>query len=454
MIIGGGTTQRLWTDHVLQILMLPAMIIGFNGYDKWRLDTLTKTLVFAVIAVCLLQFIPFSPHGPIPGTEGLIPSPRFWTMSAQGSLESILFTLPLVGLFVFISCFGEYEQQLLVRYLFLGFIINLIAGVIELSYGSNVQIDGILPYTITSGLFANENHFSTLIFMMIPLIAWRFMWYAKQPLVYVALSFLLVSFLFAVGSRAGMGISAVLAVLCLFWKATEKDGPLIRIAAFGVLMVLAVISFLFLESGSEVDGDLRLVFYKNTISAISDYWIIGTGLGTFINIYPMFEPQADMTREFANHAHNDYLELLLEIGFLFFIPLIGLFLFLLFRHAMRTSLTQAATLSVLAVLLHSLVDYPLRTMAVATTFTVLLAIILSKGDMTFTPLREENRAPRRRNGNEDDHFASGQQRRSRGRSSSSKPQTLGEELIAPTHRTKHKSKRSRSHRRDRSQDKS
>lgn len=415
MIMGGGTTQRLWTDHILQIVLLPAMVVGFYNFDKWRLDTLTKMLVLTVIFLCLLQFLPFNPYGPFTATENLVPPPRFWTMSAQGSLESILVTIPLLGLFVYVSCFGEYEQQLLIRFIFLGFAINLVSGVIELSYGTDVRIEGVLPFTIRSGLFANENHFSTLVFMMIPLLAWRFMWCSKRPLIYIAIALLLVGFLFAVGSRAGMGISAALAVFCLFWKATEKEGLIIRVGALAVLIALAVISFSFLESGSALEGDLRLVFYKNTLKAIAEHWVTGTGLGTFVFIYPMFEPKEDIVRVYANHAHNDYLELLLEIGFLFFIPLMALFFFQLFRHAMRNALTQAATLSVLAVLLHSLVDYPLRTMAIATTFTVLLAIILSKGQMTISPVEEPDMASQRSRRSGSDKSRSGRSDRSTSR---------------------------------------
>lgn len=444
MVLGGGTTQRLWTDHVLQITLLPAMIIGFYSFDKWRLDALTKALVFLVIFLCLLQFLPFNPHGPVPATEGLVPPPRFWTMSAQGSLESILFTMPLLGLFVFVSCFGEYEQQLLIRFIFLGFVINLISGVIELSYGTNVEIDNVLPFTIRSGLFANENHFSTLVFTMIPLFAWRFMWYAKQPLIFILLTVLMVGFLFAVGSRAGMSISAALAVFCLFWKATEKDNPIIRFGAIAVLIILAAVSFTFLESGSALEGDLRLDFYKNTLKAITEHWVTGTGLGTFVFVYPMFEPQEDIVRVYANHAHNDWLELLLEIGFLFFIPLVALFLIQLFRHAMRTPLTQAATLSVLSVLLHSVVDYPLRTMAIATTFTVLLAIILSKGEMTISPVEEPDMASRRRRRENDYEETPSEPRQQRRRPNSGKSHSLAEELLPPTHRSQRS--RARSHR--------
>ncbi|MEO4045268.1 O-antigen ligase family protein [Hoeflea sp. CAU 1731] len=436
MLLGGGTIQRLWTDHIVQITMLPALVIGLLSIDKWRLDTLSKTLVFMIVFLCLLQFIPLNLHDLVPAAEGLAPQPRFWTLSAQGSLESILFTLPLLGFFVFISCFGEYEQHLLIRYLFLGFIINLVAGVIELSHGTGVQIEGVFPFTITSGLFANQNHFSTLVFMMIPLIAWRFMWYEKQPLIYIVLALLLVIFLFAVGSRAGMGISAALAIFCLFWKATEKDSAIVRIGAIIVLLLLAAVSAAFLESGSSVDGDLRLIFYKNTIKAISEHWLVGTGLGTFIFIYPMFEPQEDMTREFANHAHNDWLELILEIGFLFFIPLIALLLILLFRHAMRTPLTQAATLSVLAVLLHSLVDYPLRTMAISTTFTVLLAIILSKGQVTFSPASEQEKTSDKRRRKDRVEKGDPRQGGSKVRTRSNRPRNLAEELLPQSHRSR------------------
>jgi O-antigen ligase len=87
--------------------------------------------------------------------------------------------------------------------------------------------------------------------------------------------------------------------------------------------------------------------------------------------------------EYVNHAHNDYLEVALETG------LPGILLLLAFLAwfalaaltAWRSSaeggnLARAATLVILVVLLHSLVDYPIRTAAVAAVFAASCALLL------------------------------------------------------------------------------
>lgn len=63
----------------------------------------------------------------------------------------------------------------------------------------------------------------------------------------------------------------------------------------------------------------RVEFWKDTVSAIRDFSFLGAGLGTFPFVYPQYSTITFNT--FVNHAHNEYLELLLETGFigLFFI---------------------------------------------------------------------------------------------------------------------------------------
>jgi len=63
----------------------------------------------------------------------------------------------------------------------------------------------------------------------------------------------------------------------------------------------------------------RIEFWKDTVAAIRDFPFFGAGLGTFPFVYPQYS--AITFNTFVNHAHNEYLELLLETGFigLFFI---------------------------------------------------------------------------------------------------------------------------------------
>ena len=109
----------------------------------------------------------------------------------------------------------------------------------------------------------------------------------------------------------------------------------------------------------------------------------GSGLGSFAPVYAMHQPDRYTSTTWVNHAHNDYAELYLELG----IPgifLLALFLIWFARSGYRiwrkrtesdTLIGQAAWLSIALVLLHSFVDYPLRTAAMASIFAMAVALV-------------------------------------------------------------------------------
>ncbi len=74
-----------------------------------------------------------------------------------------------------------------------------------------------------------------------------------------------------------------------------------------------------------------------------------------------------MTVAWVNHAHNDYLELLLETGLpglLLMLAFLGWFVFQttrVWRSPFASLFAKAATIAAAAILVHSIVDYPLRT---------------------------------------------------------------------------------------------
>src|SRR5690606_26427568 len=84
--------------------------------------------------------------------------------------------------------------------------------------------------------------------------------------------------------------------------------------------------------------------------------------------------------KYVNHAHNDFLEILFEGGVVAAFPLVlyaGLILEKVFWFP-ENPLQRAALLSVGFLLMHSTIDYPLRTMAVAITFAFLNGILFHR----------------------------------------------------------------------------
>ena len=109
---------------------------------------------------------------------------------------------------------------------------------------------------------------------------------------------------------------------------------------------------------------------------IRQFWPLGSGLGTFPVIYPLFENSQYLTPTYVNHAHNDYLEFVFETG------LIGAGLITLFvawwvwrsiavwraERTVGATWQRAASIVIGVMILHSIVDYPLRTPAILVMF--------------------------------------------------------------------------------------
>ncbi len=359
--------------------MLPLVFLGFVNLFNNRLGASSRILVVLIIGILLLQFIPIGDHKGFPQYTGQISQWKLWSISPSRSLEANLYALSVLGVSLFICRMNTLQHKRLIRFIFLGFSINLLVGIIQLSYGSKIKITGVLPFDISSGVFANENHFSSLVYMIIPLVAWRVLVESWRPLVYFLIVVLIVLFQFSIGSRAGMAMALSLALFSYLWIFLNRIPNKAKVAALVGSIFIAGVGILMFDTSSILEGDYRQIIFATTWLAIQQHLITGTGLGSFVLVYPMYEATKDVQRFYANQAHNDYLQLLLELG-LMFIPLFLFFLIQMFRNMFRSGFTQYISISLFAVLLHSIIDYPLRTMAIAIVFGTLLAILFSERD--------------------------------------------------------------------------
>jgi O-antigen ligase len=134
-------------------------------------------------------------------------------------------------------------------------------------------------------------------------------------------------------------------------------------------------------SFAALTGDVRPVYFRNTVEIIKDFPFLGTGLGTYLYAYPAYE--TTFRRELLEHAHNDYLELLAEAG----IVGGGLLIFVAFgalgvlfaRWARRNDhfvrgVGIGCLAGIAAMLIHSLTDFNLHITANAVLFVSLYAL--------------------------------------------------------------------------------
>jgi O-antigen ligase len=128
----------------------------------------------------------------------------------------------------------------------------------------------------------------------------------------------------------------------------------------------------------------RPLFWANAAGMVRDFPLFGTGLGTFVAVYPAYE-----TREGPEgllvHAHNDYLEFLSELGLIGTVLLFGGILYLAVRAFLAwrerrnpeaKGLALGGIVSLAGMGLHTLTDFNLHIPANALLFAVVLSLSL------------------------------------------------------------------------------
>jgi len=135
-----------------------------------------------------------------------------------------------------------------------------------------------------------------------------------------------------------------------------------------------------MESTS-LNSEIRDEFVRDSLPILYDYAWTGIGSGNYYSTLPGYK-QADM-HFFITHVHNDYLELLIELGIIGAAPM-ALLLVLAYATIIRNfkarhsklvlGMSFASLMGITSLLIHSSVDFNLQIPSNAALFTVLLAI--------------------------------------------------------------------------------
>jgi len=198
--------------------------------------------------------------------------------------------------------------------------------------------------------------------------------------------FLITSALLLTGSRAG-ALSTAAATILLVWQLArggKKNSDFQASRAALVLIVggIVVVSGGVLGDRFAAGGDpQRLEVYQQTFDAFEDHAVLGSGLGSFPEIFPLYRRDGTLRQAFVEKTHNAYLENMLELGLpaaaFLFLALSGLILVCWRGGIERARNRHFALLGVSAsvlVGLHSLVDFSLQIPAVTVSYMYLMGI--------------------------------------------------------------------------------
>lgn len=382
LIIGGGTENGLATSFAWQILCLPLLfdqlilVSGTSSYDRP-----IHTLLGLAIGSMLLQLLPIQQLAS--GDIGM-------------TLQALMFMAFMAILFLSVGRIPQEKRERLLAWLLFGATANVAVAITQFASNTSIGLT-VLDHHVSVGLFSNQNHFSSLLCVVIPIVIYQFASVGRVLWLALVLP-MIVSVQFAAGSAAGilLSLASILVSLCIVPKATW----LLRATAVGLGAVIAVVVWVnpndMLHADTQNPLDRPRIFL-NTVSAISHNLPLGSGYGTFALVYPSVEADADIGRQYVNHAHNEYLELLLEGGVPAGILVLGYIALLLLRlQSVWASFMHRSTFIAIAFLLvHSLVDYPLRTVGLAATFAILNALYFSPPLVRGTNAEKSVGTPRR-----------------------------------------------------------
>ncbi len=416
LLLGGGTRIGFLSDALLQLLAVPLVLLCL-----WRLaDLKPDKRPWAIIAFCLaIVFVPLLQLVPLP--------PAIWTALPNRESVAEIFALLgrelpwrpisvsphatwlsalslLVPLAIFLGTFLlDYRQRRLLSLVVIAVgVLSVFLGLTQVAAGPNSWLR-FFAFTNTSdavGFFANRNHFAALLYAVTMFAA---AWvvdatlsagpvierarYAPATVVPLIAGFTVLVVLVAAQaiarSRAGLGLTifallGAYAITVADRRSTSGVTPTKLLVGATVLAVIFAAQFalyrIMERFALDPIKDARLPFARTTIEAAQAYMPFGSGIGTFVPVYAVFEkPEDVLANTYANRAHNDILELWLEAG-VFGLALMGVFavwfierVWEIWRRAPQglreidLSLARAATIVVALLIAHSFVDYPLRT---------------------------------------------------------------------------------------------
>ncbi|MBO6768970.1 MAG: O-antigen ligase family protein [Erythrobacter sp.] len=303
-------------------------------------------------------------------------------------------------------------------------VLNALFGLLQIVMGRSSVF---YFYEVTNrggavGVFANENHaavFAACSMLVVTLLGLRVregrsaVW---ERLIYPAAFFLILLVALAGGSRAGFVavIGTILVSMTMLalsprprrgLRAEQSVGrwldqhPRLILAIPVILVSLTAAAFLALDRtpafrdilARDSLEDLRWSLWPVIIEILEGHWVLGTGFGSFEQVYHIYEPSALLMPSYVNQAHNDWVQFIIEGGVIAGLLLTGLLVWVV-RAIGTISLHRTCRvdaifwMSIFAIVAAaSLVDYPLRTpLFQLVTIWLLLALSRDARDIKAT----------------------------------------------------------------------
>ena len=411
----GGSTQIAWATAILQLSAIAILAWVAMASLRHPLTAGARGLawlVAAMVGLILLHLLPLPAvvWEAVPGRMmvrdglavlGLAPGWQSLSLAPYDTVSAALALLPPITVLAGVVVLRAYSRTGVATALLTAAMLGLALGTAQVGspianaeqYYLQPEVNAGTP----SGFFANPNHMATMLLVALPFAAAllesglaRDGRLANPRRIVAgggAMVVLIIGLVFN-RSLAGWGlllpvVGANLAIVFpTHWRRCAAAVVGMGILALAVVLLTPTVR-------AKITGDAatsvstRQEYVSTSLAVARTYAPFGSGIGSFARVYRMKEdPRGVDATIFVNHTHNDYVELLVEVGVpgavlaLFFLLWWGRTALAMRRTPSADSYARAGMIASAVILLHSLVDFPLRTSAISACLALSIGLML------------------------------------------------------------------------------
>ena len=391
---------------VLETLAVLTVFMALWGGISGKVAKSVLLFIGFTLALAIVYAIPLPPgflaELTIPGREiytevhnwldavGVESQASYLSIIPYKSTLALLSLLPPLAMFLAGISLSNSQVKKLVYILLIITVIQAVLGLIQYASGNPDYYFGLVHGSSAQGTYVNRDHFGALMEMTLPIAIGGMLFaigrdqYSRDERItgrvfnrvmlffFVAILILLAAIFSKSRAAVALIMFAVLLTTLVFARHVggKKSASLSVIFAtisVGLASVVGLIPVFNRFVSNNPIEDERWRILENSIVGIKQFFPIGSGPGTFQDVYRVFQPAEQLY--YINNVHNDYVELVFELGAVGLFIIIG-FLVLYIANWVRLRrvyiwdeigfIQAAAGIGILLILLHCTVDFILH----------------------------------------------------------------------------------------------
>ena len=415
LMTGTATQEGFLARHIVSLASLPLLAYFLVFRTDWEQYWQSRWIGWGLVAALLIAVLQILPLGlmPSPAVEANIAAeaglldraaPRSASADPLATFRFIGLMTLLIAIWLATASLGRTGGKVFHWILISLAAASLILGGLHLIGLS----DGHLIWENAhkgrlTGPFANANHMAAFLNVVLAYVLFGAIRTNRRSrrsnstfttIGYVCAAIVLSVSIYLTQSKAGWVISGGSAVLIGGFAVLRRRRLRARTLWAGVL-VFGIIAPLTYGIGSVaglltslqepiiIEGRVNHAeVWRASAAVLKDHLFLGVGFGGFDEIFPFYEDQSRLSRQFINEMHNDVFQLIIEGGVIAFIALAvivwrssGHILQLAAARDFMTTYRAPAVFGCLIIMAYSYIDFPAQNWLIASLFVAMLTIL-------------------------------------------------------------------------------